>query len=90
MSRFLITFDEPDDPLPEIVELIQHRLEPSPVEEVTPGVLAVESDEQTVRAAVEAFVRIGWFPGDASGRGQSGFCLRRRRIICYAAYYLVQ
>ncbi|OGN51824.1 hypothetical protein [Brevundimonas diminuta] len=53
MSRFLITFDEPDDPLPEIVELIQHRLEPSPVEEVTPGVLAVESDEQTVRAAVE-------------------------------------
>lgn len=53
MSRFLITFDDDEDPLPEIVTLIQRRLEPSPVEAVTPGVLAVETDEQTVRTAVE-------------------------------------
>lgn len=52
MSRFLITFDDLHDPRPEVVKLIRRRLKPTPVELVTPGVLAVDSDESTVRSAV--------------------------------------
>lgn len=53
MSRFLITFDDFEDPRPEAIKLIKRRLKPLSVETVTPGVLAVESDESTVRSAIK-------------------------------------